>query len=133
MVLPCTGVILTEADLREVNRAVYKARAKWSPLGTELGVRQDVIACLSVRDPPDSNLAAVLRPWLNDPDLKPCWGNLVTALREITVDEKILANEIIKNHLGMLHGIIKAVISVHYSLQVIVRYSSPRLPKSMSP
>ncbi len=107
MVLPCTGAVLTEADFREVYRVVFTARAKWFPLGTELGVQQDSIACLSVRDPPDSNLAAVLRPWLNDPDLKPCWGNLVTALREITVDEKILANEIIKNHLGMLHGIFK--------------------------
>ncbi len=108
MVLPSTGVILTEADFREVNKAVYKARAKWSPLGTELGVRQDVITSLSDRDPPDKNLEAVLRPWLKDPDLKPCWGNLVTALREITVDEKALANEIIK--LGMLYKHYNVVI-----------------------
>ncbi len=42
--------------------AVFTARAKWSPLGTELGVRQDVITSLSDRDPPERNLAAVLRP-----------------------------------------------------------------------
>ncbi len=29
-------------------------------------------------------------------NMQPCWGNLVKALREITVDEKALANEIIK-------------------------------------
>ncbi len=102
MALPCTGVVLMETDFREVNRAVYKARAKWNPLGTELGVRRDVIKSLSNLAKPEENLQAILTAWLNDPDLKPCWGNLVKALRSITVDEKVLADEIIKEHLGLL-------------------------------
>ncbi len=102
--------MLTEANFREVYRAVYTIRGKWFPLGTELGVRRDIIANLSERDSPDRNLAAVLTPWLNNPDLEPCWANLVTALREITVDEKVVANEIIKKHLGMLYEIYNIVV-----------------------
>ncbi len=109
--------MLTEADFREVYRAVFTARGKWFPLGIELGVRLDVITSLSDRDPLERNLAAILRPWLNDPDLKPCWGNLVKALRYITVDEKSLANEIIKKHQGMQYDMLSGSI-VYRSLRL---------------
>ncbi len=102
--------MLTEADFREVYRTVFTARAKWFPLGLELGLRHDILTSLSVQDPPQ-NLETVLRAWLNDPYLKPCWENLVTALREMTVHEGVLANEIIKKYLGMLYEIFNLICS----------------------
>ncbi len=112
-----------EADFKEVYRAVYKARAKWFPIGSELGVQLHIITTLSDRDPPERNLAAILTSWLKDPDLKPCWASLVEILREITVDEKILATEIIKKHLGMLYECFRLS---RFIVQVIVRYSTSR-------
>ncbi len=66
-------------------------------------MRDDIITNLSDQDPPEKNLATILRAWLNNPDLNPCWANLVKALRCITVDESALANDIIQNFLGMLY------------------------------
>ncbi len=103
--------MLTEADFKDVYKAVYKARAKWAPLGTELGVRHDIITSLNDLAKPERNLEAILTAWLNNPDLEPCWENLVTALQEITVDEKVLANEIIKEHMGMLYEIFNVICS----------------------
>ncbi len=83
-----TDAILDEAkDFRAVNRAVYTARGKWNPLGTGLAVDGHIITNLNPMSPPETNLEAVLRAWLKAPHLKPCWANLVKALREITVGE----------------------------------------------
>ncbi len=98
-----TDAILDEGkNFRAVNKAVFKARKKWSPIGTELEVDSDIITYINQRDPPEDNLATVLRAWLNAPRLKPCWANLVKALREITVREEGLAETIITDILGML-------------------------------
>ncbi len=100
-----TDALLDEAkDFRAVNRAVYTARGKWNPLGTELKVAGHIITNLNRRDPPEDNLEAILRAWLKSPDLKPCWANLVKALREITVGEGGVAQAIITDILGMLYA-----------------------------
>ncbi len=97
-----TDAILGENDYRAVNRAVYTARGKWNPLGTELNVANHIMTNRNLMSPPETNLEAILRAWLRTPSLNPCWANLVKALSEITVDEGGVAQDIVTNILGML-------------------------------
>ncbi len=96
-----TDAILNETHFRDVNRAVYRARGKWFLLGTELKVKPHILFNLSDRDHQGSNLETIVRVWLMNARLQPCWAILVEALRN-TVDEPDLAQTIITEFLGML-------------------------------
>ncbi len=70
-------------------------------MGKVLKVRPDIMSTLSDRDSHEKNLATIVRAWLNNPRLQPCWAILVEALRN-TVDEPDVAQTIITEFLGML-------------------------------
>ncbi len=87
-------------DFRVVKKAVFKARRKWRPIGTELGISQDDLD--NIEDGGDDNeecLANMLRVWLRTPSLCPTWEALVKALRDQTVGRENIAVEIAKKYL----------------------------------
>ncbi len=87
-------------DFRVVKKAVFRARRRWRPIGTELGISQDDLD--NIEDEGDDNeecLANMLRVWLRSPSLRPTWEALVKALQDQTVGRENIAIEIAKNYL----------------------------------
>ncbi len=91
--------ILTTSDHRFVNKAAYKAREKWKPLGEELGLDTSDLA--SIRGKDADCLDEVLTIWLQRRSLEPTFAKLVKALRDEMVDQEGVAYNVITNYLGM--------------------------------
>ncbi len=93
-----TGQILTVKDLQKVYKAVYPARARWRPLGLELGLQLedlDDIEDLYSRKGNGRCLEEVLSKWLKG-HLSPTWEDVADALKCETVDEESLSFKIEK-------------------------------------
>ncbi len=87
-------------DFKVVKKAVFKARRRWRPVGTELGLSEDDLD--NIADKGDDNeecLANMLRVWLRSPSLRPTWEALVKALRDQTVGWENIAIDIAKKYL----------------------------------
>ncbi len=82
-----SGKLLVMDDFRKVNSAVFAARAKWKPLGVELGLQIDDLDNMDKvqRGDTEACLGRMLKKWLETPSLKPTWASLVGALKAQTV------------------------------------------------
>ena len=79
--------MLTEADLADVQRALWEGRAKWYNLGLELGLTAgtlDAIQQTNVNNV-DNCFRNMLKEWLRKTELVPTWSSLARALREAPV------------------------------------------------
>ncbi len=91
-----SGRLLVLDDFRKVNRAVFAARAKWKPLGVELGLQIDDLNVMNREERGDTEecLHKMLHSWLTKPSLNPSWAALVDALNAQTVGREDIAYEI---------------------------------------
>ena len=83
-----------------VKKAVFKARRKWRPIGSELGVSEDDLD--NIEDEGEDNeecLSNVLRLWLRKRSLHPSWRKLVEALRAEVVGREDIAHKIAEQYL----------------------------------
>ena len=88
--------MLTEADLADVQRALWDGRAKWYNLGLELGLiagTLDAIQLTNVNDV-DTYFRSMLKKWLRKTELVPTWSSLARALREQPVGLEELAQRL---------------------------------------
>lgn len=89
--------VLTIDDFRQVNRAVFRARAKWREIGTELLLEPHILNNISGSN--QDCLTEMLQEWLRQRGLKPSWRKLVEALKDITVREEGIAADIEQEYL----------------------------------
>ena len=88
--------MLTEADLADVQRALWEGRARWYNLGLELGLTAgtlDAIQLTNVNDV-DTCFRSMLKKWLRKSELVPTWSSLARALREPPVGLEELAQRL---------------------------------------
>ena len=76
--------MLTEADLADVQRALWDGRAKWYNLGLELGLIAGTLDAIQLTNANnvDNCFRSMLKEWLRKTELVPTWSSLARALRE---------------------------------------------------
>ena len=76
--------MLTEADLADVQRALWDGRAKWYNLGLELGLKAGTLDAIQLTNANnvDNCFRSMLKEWLRKTELVPTWSSLARALRE---------------------------------------------------
>ncbi|MCG8621110.1 MAG: death domain-containing protein [Proteobacteria bacterium] len=76
--------LLTEADLADVQRALWDGRAKWYNLGLELGLKAGTLDAIQLTNANnvDNCFRSMLKEWLRKTELVPTWSSLARALRE---------------------------------------------------
>ncbi len=83
------------ANLRDVLRAVYSARAKWRFIGLELGLSPDDLDNIKKESQDnEERIEKVLTKWLRQPSLNPSWESLAECLRSEVVGREDLAMDI---------------------------------------
>ena len=87
------------ADLNDVKRALWDARAKWRNIGSCIGVDEGTLDTMKGKD--DDCLNDVLSHWLRgvynpkEKNSKPrTWHTLIEALRDKVVNEEAMANKL---------------------------------------
>ncbi len=99
---------LTLADYTNVYDAVFRAQAHWRPLGERLGLEgyklNGMRGSLAGGDDADC-LRLVVTLWLKKRGNNPTWAKLVAALKHETVGDEDVADDLIQNYLGKVHGI----------------------------
>lgn len=88
------------SEFATVYRAAYKAQGKWKPLGLRLQVEAYQLNGIKGSDDAEC-LDKMLTYWLKNRSKQPTWGKLVEALRDFTVGEDGVADDIVKDYLGM--------------------------------
>jgi hypothetical protein len=94
---------LTKSDVNTVRNAVWDARAKWKQIGSVFGLtdhhlnaikaaRRDVGAVYHLDI--EKCFVDVLILWLKQVDPPPTWSSMVAALRDATVGEGELADQV---------------------------------------
>ncbi len=111
---PTSGVTLTVKDLK---KALYPARAKWRSIGVELDVELSDLDDIEDRyaSKPDGNgrcLEEMIRK--SNRNL----ATVLTALREVTVDEEALAHDIEKKYRSLREAG-KCVYATHTSCHTL--------------
>ena len=76
--------MLTEADLADVQRALWDGRAKWYNLGLELGLVPGTLDAIQQTNGNnvDNCFRSMLKEWLRKTERVPTWSSLARALRE---------------------------------------------------
>ena len=88
-------------DLADVNRALWKARAKWKNIGRCIGVDEGTLDTIKGKD--GDCFGEMLKNWLRgvykpgEKNSKPrTWHTLIEALRDEVVNEEAMADKIEK-------------------------------------
>ena len=90
------------ADLKDVQHALWDARAKWRNIGSCIGVDEGTLDTMKGKDHGDS-LSDLLSHWLRgvynpkEKNSKPrTWCTLIEALRDKVVNEEAMASKLKK-------------------------------------
>ena len=88
--------MLTEADLADVQRAVWEGRAKWYNLGLELRLTAGTLDAIQQTNGNhvDNCFRGMLKEWLRKSELVPTWSSLARALRAVPVGLEELAQRL---------------------------------------
>ena len=88
--------LLTEADLADVQRALWDGRAKWYNLGLELGLKAGTLDAIQQTNGynVDSCFRSMLKEWLRKTELVPTWSSLAGALGKAPVGLEELAQRL---------------------------------------
>lgn len=83
-----------QESLKEITSFLYPVRVKWYEIGTELGVKAEILERIKsqCKDPADC-LHQMLMEWLRSISPPPTWRSLDDALRSTTVNEVALAEK----------------------------------------
>lgn len=95
-----TQKILTEKDLPDVLKALRDARGKWKEIGLVLGIPITDLNTIEMEsdNKVDKCLENMITIWLKRRSLNPSWQSLIEALKEPTVGEEGVADDIEKKY-----------------------------------
>ena len=98
--ISCIGQ-LSIADLKVVRSAVWEARTQWRNIGIELNlIVTDLDAIKDGNSDSSSCLTEMLTLWLKQVDPPPSWSALVIALKQPTIGELRLAQQVEDKYIG---------------------------------
>ena len=92
---------LNEQDFRTVRKKLWDVRHKWYNIGIELDLRKADLDNLrkQYKNDFDVCLSEIITAWLKRTDPRPTWKALIEALKEPTVEEDALAEDLTTKYL----------------------------------
>ena len=92
-------MILASSDLHKVLKELISAHNKWYNLGLALGLPSSTLDSIKAQyDSTKDCLREMLKEWLKRTNPIPSWRATVEGLRDVTVEENQLAEEVEKKY-----------------------------------